>query len=933
MTARRVLPWLLGLSMSISISFAQDERPAGVKFLAPRAEPTEQKQWALLVGVNGYEAAGNLKYPGRDMQALGDCLREAGFPEERVTALVDGAPEPGRKPTAANIRRELEALIGRYDTRTGQSIRPGKVGEGDLVVLAFSGHGVHIDGKSFLCPADAKPEDPASLISVDEIYGQLNFVPARQKLLIVDACRNDPTRKKGARAGGFDGAKQLVRSLEQPPLGILVLSSCTMGQYSFEDDQLHHGVFTYYLVDGLKGAADDDGDGRVTLLDLYRYAGRQTEQRVARLFSDQQRPMLKGEISGEFEIGTRHQQYAAVLDNGRKQLAEGRHDAALAAFGDALKLAPRSVDARLERAKTALEVSDTERALTDCEDALRIQPGLIDALVLRAQAYKAETRYALALAMCEEALRADPLCAAAILERGFIDWNRGENESALKDALAAQEIEPKSPRAAFLRASVLRDIGDERAAAAAARSALAVLDPKTPRDLMYRAGLTVLANKNDDKRAVADLDAAIARNPRDCDLVSERGAIHYNHDRFEAARDDFQRAIELLPRDAISYSNLGYACMALNDLDRSLNAFSKALELLPSHVLALSGRGQVHIRKGDYDHALADFSRVVELQPGEAAGHNLMGNVYSWKNDNERAIAEFTKAIEIDPNLVDGYNGLGNCYHKLGDFDRALKYHNRAIELDPGNAMLYVARGHTRAWKDDEAGALADAERALKINPTLADVYNLRGNIHYTKSRYAEAAADYGRALELNPDDLDFRNNHGNCYYYLNDLDRALADYEKVIAQNPSYADALVGRGKVRVRQGGSGWDADFQKARKLGADDEAFAAVEHRGLVFIRNRTTSATAYSYRWKLWDGTFSVWSEDVVEAGQTRYLTHQGGTLAQIRFDGKVGNNSYDNTVMDVDIKQIDNATDPTTLSEPAYAFRIEGSKQLLESAK
>ena len=127
---------------------------------------------------------------------------------------------------------------------------------GDLVVVGFSGHVVHLDGTSYFCPIDAELDRTDSLLSFEKLYQLLALSPADVKLMLVDACRNDP------RSGGTKELKattestKLAQSLDKPPQGILVLSSFAPGQVSVEDQDLGHGVFMNYLLDGLSGQSD-----------------------------------------------------------------------------------------------------------------------------------------------------------------------------------------------------------------------------------------------------------------------------------------------------------------------------------------------------------------------------------------------------------------------------------------------------------------------------------------------------------------------------------------------------------------------------------------------------------------------------------------------------------------------------------------------------
>ena len=55
------------------------------------------------------------------------------------------------------------------------------------MIVCFSGHGVHLDGKSYLCPPEDRLDDPKTLIPLDDVYEQLRNCPAMLKLFIVDA--------------------------------------------------------------------------------------------------------------------------------------------------------------------------------------------------------------------------------------------------------------------------------------------------------------------------------------------------------------------------------------------------------------------------------------------------------------------------------------------------------------------------------------------------------------------------------------------------------------------------------------------------------------------------------------------------------------------------------------------------------------------------
>jgi hypothetical protein len=239
-----------------------------------------EQQWALLIGVNQYERLGSLRYCQRDMESLKNRLIRSGFLAQNVRLLTGQEKDSLDYPNKKNIDRELGRVVK-------------KVGPSDLIVVAFSGHGACLEGTSYLCPADAmlnKAED--TMITVKSVYEPLSQCKAGYKLLIVDACRNDPRKPRARSVERDDSLHQndFAGSMKDPPTGILALVSCSAGETSLEDDSLQHGVFMHFVIDGLAGNARDR-DGGIRLLGLCNYATSKTEEYVGR----SQRPIVRGD--------------------------------------------------------------------------------------------------------------------------------------------------------------------------------------------------------------------------------------------------------------------------------------------------------------------------------------------------------------------------------------------------------------------------------------------------------------------------------------------------------------------------------------------------------------------------------------------------------------------------------------------------------------
>lgn len=167
------------------------------------------------------------------------------------------------------------------------------------------------------------------------MYRRLADSSARQKVLLADACRDAPRPgSERAVSKSTDTVEGFAGSLSRPPEGILVLTSCKPGQMSIEDDKLGHSVFMHFILKGFRGEADRDGgngNARVSLFELYRYADLKTRTHVARTWDLVQTPLLRGRVAGDAVVllgSTAISSYFAVLAS--EQAEAGRQQKTLA---------------------------------------------------------------------------------------------------------------------------------------------------------------------------------------------------------------------------------------------------------------------------------------------------------------------------------------------------------------------------------------------------------------------------------------------------------------------------------------------------------------------------------------------------------------------------------------------------------------------------
>ncbi len=240
--------------------------------------------YALLVGVSKY---GNATVPTLAMAAK-DAEDFAGFLKSQRELF-------GK----TNVRLLVNEQATKVALEKYLFYELKKAGKSDTIILFFSGHGA-IDpkrpGEFFFLTHDADPEFlEATGLNMSELKF-LKKIDCPRVVLIADACH----------AGGFSraGTKAVVAPLKtllkdfSSSSGRVTISSSRPDEYSLEKPRLQNSVFTHYFLEGLKGAADQDGNGVVTVNEAYQYAYNRTKAET----EGAQHPQFDGVIEGIFPI-------------------------------------------------------------------------------------------------------------------------------------------------------------------------------------------------------------------------------------------------------------------------------------------------------------------------------------------------------------------------------------------------------------------------------------------------------------------------------------------------------------------------------------------------------------------------------------------------------------------------------------------------------
>jgi formylglycine-generating enzyme required for sulfatase activity len=241
----------------------------------------QQDRVAVFVGVNEYPKPGftKLRFAERDVELAAAEFAKLGF---RTVVMKGSLPASSPlRATRTNIVKQIETLMEPLD------------GD-DLCVVMLSGHGHQfkpegIDKEdAFFCPVDAVKTQAKTMLSLSYLIDTLLDPHVGHKLLLVDACRDEP--KNGDGNKGIQGSDAI-----RLPSKTAVFFGCSAGQQSFETDKLGNGsgTFAYCLLDGLRGKAADES-GQLTWSRLVAHVEDQMESDEVRKLAPRQQPVMAG---------------------------------------------------------------------------------------------------------------------------------------------------------------------------------------------------------------------------------------------------------------------------------------------------------------------------------------------------------------------------------------------------------------------------------------------------------------------------------------------------------------------------------------------------------------------------------------------------------------------------------------------------------------
>jgi tetratricopeptide (TPR) repeat protein len=679
--SNRLLPLALGLSIALN-GPRVPMMPCRADDSAPQvpAEPVPLAQErngvrVLAIGIDAYEdSSSTLHCAASDADEFAKFLaKEWHFGPEGIEC-VKGSKIGADCPTTAT---HLDTKIRTWATGLGRS---------NVAIFYYAGHGTRAADGDVLVPTDGFSDVERWGYHVSKLLTSIQNIGPRRAILIFDNCRKraDTTREI-----------QIVRSnpsFERANRSLLsMMYACKPQESSHEATDLGHGLFTWFLLKGLRGDPDATDGGVLTLESLVKYIDVQIGKETTRRTLPEQHP--------EF-FGDRFVLWAAPTST--------------AATGDG--------DLGAARLKNLMQKAWRDYHAGDLEAAERIghavlsegsSKGTIDAdahyLLGRIFMNAKPANYYGAVSEFNQVLSARPSYEPA--RRGSAEARKAlesPSRSGLPDGYLPRWTHGEPPSAAYVR---------------------------------------LVADKPDGHAPPGDAEATAAER------LADEALLLVTAKRISEAQVKANEALARAPGNARAHFSLGRVYAAQHEYDSAIREYQEALRLNPALAPADFELQQVVSEKGPADTgrlanealSLAEGAQLGEAESkarwalardqANATAHFALGLVYFHHERHDDAIVEFNQALKLDPTL----SAVGPA------LEEAQRRANERLLLAEANEAYQLVQGHH--FPEAEAHAMA----VLNQQPGNSLARLVLGRTAEESRRYDAAIKEYQEALQSEP--------------------------------------------------------------------------------------------------------------------------------------------------------------------------------------
>lgn len=398
-------------------------------------------------------------------------------------------------------------------------------------------------------------------------------------------------------------------------------------------------------------------------------------------------------------------------NRGMLLLNQGKYDAAISEFEQAIGASEDLGMARLNIARALYKKKDYESAIKTLNECLRRQPRSKEAENLLGNIAMDQKQFSEAERRFKTALEYEPHFTDAHNSLGILYHKQGRWDDALREFLEVVAVDPEYAEALNNIGIIYKEQGRVEAAIASFRRAMAA-DPEFAGSFSNLA--LILEQQGDMKGAEEMFRNALQRDPENVQVRTNYGALLYTLGRFDQARLEIEKAIAIDPADPSAHNNLGAVYGRLGRSADEIAAYRKAVDLDPDYVDVHHNLGLALLKQGSVVEGEGELKRALTIDPHYAPAYLNLARSLLGRRRTADAAEILISGTRLVPGDADLQALLGEAYLSLGQKDKAVAALEKSLRLKPEQTEV---RERLKALRAGGPGAGASRAGAVPETP------------------------------------------------------------------------------------------------------------------------------------------------------------------------------------------------------------------------
>lgn len=443
----------------------------------------------------------------------------------------------------------------------------------------------------------------------------------------------------------------------------------------------------------------------------------------------------------------------ALVDRGQSMRLKRDFAAATAALDEAEERLGQIPTVLNQRAWLYFDQNRYDETVKILDRVLQAKPNDADALVYRVHSLRLQRTFeeaSQALTEAEERLGEQP---TVLNSRGWLHYDMGEYDEALKAFERVLEISELDEDAHAFRAASLRMMKDLSRARETADSSIRVLPDSS--SVRHQRALILMDQENLEE-AEEEFQASISLTRDDLYPRLDYAQLLTRMNRLHDALQVFEALVEEAPQDVNVRDQVGWFHITRNELAKAESEFRHILAIDPESTAGLNGLGGVCFERDEMEEARSYFERVFEMEPDNATCvSNLAWAIAESEDEYDEAERLCEKALSLDANSIEPYICLGVVAFKRHHMRLSEDYLLKSVVLsDRDGGHVQLAALYTHVGRYDEAEQHLSA--ALELDKYNASALFEMGNCHLQREKPQKAVRYYRQAASIRPEKPDY---------------------------------------------------------------------------------------------------------------------------------------------------------------------------------